>query len=350
MKDPNHLVVMRLSAMGDVAMMIPVFRGLCRAYPEIKITLVTRPFFYPLFSEFKQLELFPLDLDSRHHGFFGLWRLFIDLKKLEPYAFADLHDVLRSQIVRTFFKLSGTKTAKIDKGRKEKKELTRSENKVRRQLKHTVMRYADVFASLGKPCVPEIGHFDIQQIPDEIGPSFPQNRDRKWVGLAPFASFEGKTYPLNKMKEVCELLSQKYEILLFTAPGEETKRVQNWEDQEGHVFSMARLGSLEMELVAIQHLDLMISMDSANGHLAANYGVPVCSIWGLTHPYAGFAPFGQNEDSFILPDLEKYPAIPTSIYGNKVPSGYEKVMDTISPQQIVDQVDHMLTLKLRTRK
>jgi len=84
-------------------------------------------------------------------------------------------------------------------------------------------------------------------------------------------------------------------------------------------------------------LDVMLSMDSGNGHLAAMYGVPVVSLWGVTHPYAGFAPFKQ-ETHCILSDREEYPAIPTSIYGNKVPEGYEEVMRTITPQMVIEKL------------
>jgi ADP-heptose:LPS heptosyltransferase len=78
-------------------------------------------------------------------------------------------------------------------------------------------------------------------------------------------------------------------------------------------------------------------MDSGNGHLAAMYGVPTVSLWGVTHPYAGFAPFKQ-ESNCLLSDRTQYPAIPTSIYGNKVPEGYEDVMRTVLPETIVTKM------------
>ena len=62
-------------------------------------------------------------------------------------------------------------------------------------------------------------------------------------------------------------------------------------------------------------------MDSGNGHLAAMYGIPVITVWGVTHPYAGFAPFLQPEENSITADREQFPLIPTSVYGNKVWGG-----------------------------
>ena len=57
---------------------------------------------------------------------------------------------------------------------------------------------------------------------------------------------------------------------------------------------MAGKYKFKEELALISNLDLMVSMDSSNGHLAAIYGVPIVTLWGVTHPFLGFAPFGQH--------------------------------------------------------
>ena len=98
---------MRLSAMGDVAMTVPVLRAFAVQNSQIKITVVSRPFFKPFFEGIPNLTFFAFDEKKRHKGFFGLWRLFQDLKALDIDAFADLHNVLRSKVVRNLFALSG---------------------------------------------------------------------------------------------------------------------------------------------------------------------------------------------------------------------------------------------------
>ena len=102
---------MRLSAMGDVAMTVPVVRAFAIQYPEVKITVISRPFFKPLFDTIPNVSFFAFDEKKRHKGFLGLLRLFQDLNALHIDAFADLHNVLRSKVVRTLFSLSGKKTA-----------------------------------------------------------------------------------------------------------------------------------------------------------------------------------------------------------------------------------------------
>jgi ADP-heptose:LPS heptosyltransferase len=86
----------------------------------------------------------------------------------------------------------------------------------------------------------------------------------------------------------------------------------------------------------------MISMDSANGHLAANCGIPVLTIWGMTHPFCGFIPFDQPTENSIMIDRNLYPEIPTSIFGNKVPKGYEGAFRSIEPKEIIERALKML--------
>jgi ADP-heptose:LPS heptosyltransferase len=76
-------------------------------------------------------------------------------------------------------------------------------------------------------------------------------------------------------------------------------------------------------------------MDSANGHIAANYNIPVITLWGLTHPFAGFSPFLSLSENMIVSNREQYPQIPTSAYGKKTPKGYEDIMKTIEYKDVI---------------
>ena len=87
----------------------------------------------------------------------------------------------------------------------------------------------------------------------------------------------------------------------------------------------------------------MLSMDSGNAHLAANYGVAVVTLWGATHPYAGFAPFNQPLENCLISDREKYPLLPTSVYGNIEVPGYKDAMRTITPKIAVDKIAQLLS-------
>ena len=339
MPQPKHILVIRFSAMGDVAMIVPVLRAFTEQYPGVKLTILTRPFFKPIFRDLETIHVIAADLKGKHKGFFGLFKLSRELRDLGIDAVADLHNVLRTKILKLF--LFGTKVIQIDKGRDEKKALV--SGKTFSQLKTTHQRYADVFAQLGFPL-------------DLNNPTFPkrvelntktqaiigENRDFKWIGIAPFAAHEGKTYPLHLTEEVISQLSKKYKIILFGGGEEEIERLNLLEQKFDNVVNVAGILTLDEELDVISNLDLMLSMDSGNGHLAAMYGVKVVTLWGVTHPFAGFAPFNQPGSYSLLANRNIYPLIPTSVYGNKCPETYKNCMKSIAPQDIIDKVESIL--------
>ncbi len=333
--------------MGDVAITVPLIQGFLKQHPNIKVTVVSKPFLKPLFKDIENLSFFSVKTKGRHRGFIGLFRLFLDLKKRNPTHFADLHNVLRSKIVRLYFSLlTNVSIAKIDKGRKEKKALTRKKNKVFKPLKTSIERYATVFNELGfKINLNSIKSLEKKALDNETI-SLVGKKKSIWIGIAPFAAFNSKTYPLDLMKQVVASLSQNnFKVLLFGGKSD-VEILTTIESENKNVLSVAgKLNGLKNELDLISNLDLMLSMDSANAHLAAMYNVTTITIWGNTHPYAGFAPFNQPESHQIVPNMKKYPLLPCSIYGNKVFEGYEDVMRNIEPSTIINKIKIILKNK-----
>ncbi len=335
----KHILVIRFSAMGDIAMIVPVLSVLVKNYPELTITVLTRQFFAPLFSHLPNVRIYEADLKGVHDGVLGLGTLARELREEEIDAVADLHDVLRTNVLRSLFYLYGIPFKQIDKGRSEKNALA-SNKKGFRQLKSTHQRYADVFADLGFPIdlseyTPPPRRELLPRVYELIG-----KQSKKWLGIAPFAQHDSKCYPKDLMEEVISELSSKGNIKLIMFGGGDTEREQLevWEQKFDNCISVVGKLSFAEELSLISNLDAMLSMDSGNAHLAAIFGIPVVSIWGVTHPFVGFKAFNQPIENCILPDLEKYPKIPTSVYGNKVPEGYEDVMRSIPPEKVIQKV------------
>ncbi|NHM07796.1 glycosyltransferase family 9 protein [Flavobacterium sp. CYK-4] len=333
---------MRLSAMGDVAMTVPVLRALVAQYPNVRVTMISRPFYQPFFAGIPNIEFFAFQAKGRHQGFFGLWRLYRDLKPLKIDAFADLHDVLRSKVVRKLFALAGKKVAFTDKGRAEKKALTRAENKIFKPLKTMFQRHADTFQKLGFPINLSKPEFPVKPKLDPAVLDFTGEKTKPWIGIAPFAQYESKVYPPDLMQEVIQELAKEnqYEVFLFGAASEKHKL--EFLAQDSAVRIVTGKLAFEQELQLISHLDLMLSMDSGNGHIAAMYGVKVVTLFGATHPYAGFQPFNQPLENALMPDLEQFPKLPTSVYGNKIVAGYEDAMRTILPEKVIEKIREVL--------
>ncbi len=312
----KKILVTRFSAMGDVAMIVPVLKNVLEQNPTIEITVVSRAFFAPFFNNIERLAFKAVDLKGKHKGTLGMYKLSQELKKEGFEAYADLHNVLRTQLLRTFLSFSIPKIASINKGRKEKKALTRKENKVFKPLPTTFERYADVFRSLGltvhlNPIIIEEKSNGSSNWKEKLG----FDSSKKHIGIAPFAQHEGKIYPFEKIQSIVHTLAQNpnHQLYLFGGGEKEKKLLASIETP--NALSMVGKLTLEEELDLIHHLDVMLSMDSANMHLASLVGTPVVSFWGATHPYAGFMGFGQSEENSIQRnDLD---CRPCSVYGNK---------------------------------
>lgn len=316
MTGKNKILVIRFSAMGDVAMTAPLLKEFLREYPDTELLVVSRELFKPFFNDIPGVRFYSFEPKGKHKGFSGLIKLFIELKKEKIAAVADLHNNLRSNVISRLFSIFGVKTAKLDKGRKEKAALTRKENKSLKRLKPTVMRYADVFKELGYSFI--LKNTLDKPVPSpldkEIFPFVPFLKTKKWIGVSPFAQHQQKVYPLLKMETVLlALAGAGHQIFIFGGSEEEKVIASKWEEKHENIISVVKKVKLDQELKLIAHLDVMLSMDSSGMHLSSLKNIPVVSVWGATHPYAGFLGYGQSEDDAVQLALH---CRPCSVYGN----------------------------------
>ncbi len=333
----KHLLIIRLSAMGDVAMTMPVVYAFAKANPTLKISFLSKSFFRPIVAQLPNVTFIPAEVETIHKGVSGMWKLSRTLKKMGITHVADLHNVIRSKMLRAFLNLP---SASIDKGRQEKKALTSVENKVLKQLTTTIKRYQITIDALGFEKVTPLSLPKPNR--SEAVTKFTESSQKKWLGIAPFAAHSGKQYPADLMNKVISEVDklESYDIFLFGAPNENAALEELSKDCKNTKIVAGSLPFNE-EITLIGQLDGMLSMDSGNAHLAAMFGVPTITLWGVTHPYAGFAPFNQ-EHNCILSDRAQFPEIPTSIYGNLVPEGYEEVMRTIPPAAILSKIQELV--------
>ena len=310
-----RVLVIRFSALGDIALTVPVIQNVIKANPQAEITVLSRPFVAPLFKALP-VKFYGADLKNKHKGISGLYKLYRSIKKQHrPDVVIDLHSVLRTTILNTFFKLGGTPVFKIDKGRKAKKALTRRDNKVSKPLLHTCQRYANVFKSAGLEV-----DFDPRsnvELDYKSQTDFKRTPGHHHIAIAPFAFHKGKSWPLEKMEKlIIQLIDDGHFICLFGGPSEK-EELDNLLVSKDQMINLASTYSLDQEICIMKQMDLMIAMDSSNMHLATLAGIPVISIWGATHRYSGFGPLGNNEKNIVEIETEHLDCRPCSVFGNK---------------------------------
>ena len=330
----KKLLIIRFSALGDIAMTVPVVYDLAVQYPDLDITMLSREMARPLFERLPDnVHFYAADLKGRHKGLIGLCRLWRDAHMSDFDYIADFHDVLRTHWLRVEGCLRRKKVAKIDKGRKGKKALIRQKNKVITQQATSFERYAKVLEQLGCPTKPQFVKLDYSSFCEtQKAPS------ETWIGIAPFAKHPAKVYPMEKMEEAIKAMCQRADttIFLFGGGEEEKRQIAELCSKYPNVKAAQSQHGLKGELALMSQLDVMLSMDSANMHLASLVGTRVVSVWGGTHPYAGFLGWNQKPNDCIQLDMT---CRPCSVYGNKpCLRGDYACMNGIAPSQILEKL------------
>lgn len=327
---PRHLLVIRTSAMGDVAMLPHALRALMAAYPDLRVTVATRAMFRPFFEG---LDVGFLDVDTQgvHRSLMGMWRLAAEARRLGVDAVADVHDVLRSKTFRLLMRLHGVPEASIYKGRAEKREFIRCGGRGMEPLRHTVLRYCDVFRKLGF-------------VLDDPAPAVHRERPNPfgekhgvWVGFAPFSAHRGKTYPDGQSRELVRMLSERYDrVFIHGGGGGEQVFAEEMERAYPNVTALYGKVRFAGEMDLIANLDCVVSMDSLVMHLASLVATPVVSVWGATHPGLGVLGYGVSQEGILQADMA---CRPCSVFGNK-PCRYGdyRCLKAVTPEMVAERV------------
>ena len=341
-----RLLVIRTSAMGDVALTTPVLSGMRKQYPDIEIVLLTRESFKPFFSSIPGLNLFFPELKKRHKGILGLLRLFNDIREYGKFDYViDLHDVLRSKILRILFRLSGVPVTVIDKGRSEKKSVIKG--LIKTKLKHSVERYCEAFAKAGFPVELRGGPWIIPsgEVSIEAGLLRAEHGELN-IGVAPYAKHKLKRWPEENMIRLLGLIAEKHKSRFWLFGGnEESERMAVFQTKVPGSINMTGKLNLYEELALMSKLDIMIAMDSSNMHMAALVGIKVISIWGGTDPLSGFGAWMQPENYTVSIPNTDLNCRPCTIYGKgDCRRGDLACMNWLTPEMVFQKIDNLKIL------
>lgn len=339
-KTPKNVLIIRFSAIGDVVMMLPIVHSVAEAYPETHFTVLSQKRFAPVFAMLPaNVTFMGVDLKHDYNGMAGINKLYKELKEKNFDAVANLHGVLRTNILSAKFALgSFTKVRSIKKRRLQRQKLTRKFCKNLTPQLPTTEKYKSVLQKLGFnfnitfKSIFGNNKGDLSQIEQFTG-----KKECHWIGIAPFAAHKGKIYPLEKMeKVVAELCKRAHTKVFLFAYGKEQEQIKTWIEKYPSITIVGGQLNMQEELILMSHLDVMLAMDSSNTHLASVAGTRVVSIWGATHPAAGFAGFGQKESDSIQADLA---CRPCSIYGKK-PCRYGdyRCLNSINPEAVIEKI------------
>ena len=335
----RNVLVMRLSALGDVAMTIPVLYPACRANPDTRFVMITKAWPASMFHDRPDnLMVVGIDVNKEYKGLFGLIKLASQLrKKYNIDAVADLHSVMRTWIIGAWMKLCGIPVARLDKQRARRKALIN--HKSDEPVTPTHDRYRQVFQQLGIEVPDDFTRlYDGKPLP--VSPIvLDKEPGQRWIAISPFSAHEGKVYPLKLMEQVIAQLSKRDNYWIFLMGGGKAEKIalRAIARNNERVISMAEIKhGFTDEYALFGKCDLMLTMDSANMHLASLMGLKAITIWGATAPACGFLGYGQDSGIDIQLDMD---CRPCSIYGERdCRYGDYRCLARITPEQVVERV------------
>ena len=325
----HHILIIRFSAMGDVIMSLFAVSALRETYPDLRITVATKPKFAKFYNEIPDIEILTLDSSG---SLKSLFRLISAAAKSRIDCVADIHNSLRSRIIRYCLRFTGAKISLFHKNRRERSSIKGKGLEIV-PFRHNVLKFCDVFARLGFPVPDPKQQRQQRPVPEIFG-----EKSGKWIGYAPFASKYMKIYPQEQSRELIGLMSSRYDrVFIFSGPGRELDFVREMEARYPNVTGVFGRTDIWGELALMTNMDAMVTMDSSSMHLASLAGVPLVSVWGATHPAAGFMGYGYDiGKNCIQSDL---PCRPCSIYGEgKCMYDSLKCFETITPEMIMEKV------------
>lgn len=342
------ILVTRFEALSDVITTIPVLYDACMANPGLTVVMLTRRSMTGLFinapanlvvhgepyDKFKN-PFSILDIVKNLHSQYGFDR------------FVDLQGVFKTLVARTWCRVKGIRVSVIDHGHREKSRLTRKHGKLMLPVKHTIDRYRDAVKNAGVYMIHSFSGLFTETPPSPAmyaKITSPKKQGEVWIGIAPFAKYTGKIYPLNLMEQVLRELSGRSHVTVFLYGGGryEHKILSEWARKYPSTISLAgERHGFGVELALLHDLDLLISMDSANMHMGSLVGTPVVTLWGATHPYCGYSGWNIPESNNVhLP----MPCRPCALYGNKpCLSGDYRCLANIKPEVVTHRVDELLS-------
>lgn len=335
----RNVLVIRLSVLGNVAMAIPVLYPTCIANPDTRFIMLTKKWPATMFHDKPaNLKVVDCDIKDKHSGLTGLLKLAAQLHKhYDIDAVADLHNVSGTWIIDAYMRLHGAKVARLDREKPKRRALVNHRSKEPVTPIHE--RYRDVFRKLGFETPDNFTHLYANRPWPESAIVPEKKEGERWIAISPFSSHRQKAYPLDQMEQVIAELSKRENYWIFLMGGGKAEKIalRGIARKYKNVVSMAEIKhGFADEYTLLGNCDLMLTMESANMHLASLVDLQAMTIWGPTSPACGYLGYNQVVEDDIQLDMD---CRPCSITGDKLCKfGDFPCLKNIKPEYIAQHV------------
>lgn len=343
MIEPEKILIIRLSSIGDVLLTTALIRTLKKRFPNSKIDFVIK-------KQFKQLIAWHPSLNTIYaYPKKGTKNSLKEIKhriKAQQYDIIfDIHKNFRSLYLR-----SGSKAGKIFKFKKfifKRWLLIHCKIDLYKQVTPIYQRYIDSGRKLGIK-------YDERGLDIYIPESIREAINQQWekilashtnliIGIAPGASLKTKRWHVDGFKTVIAQLLEKYPqacILLFGDKNDQEITRELMVDTNPRLFDVAGKYSLLETAALMDYCKLVITNDTGLMHLASALNKKVIALFGSTTEHLGFFPC--NKEAVVIQN-NNLKCRPCSHVGrSECPKKHFKCMLEIQAADVLKAI-HLLT-------
>ena len=344
MPDPQRILIVRPSALGDVCRSVPVLVSLRKAYPNARIEWLVQDGFVDAIKAHPALdEVIPFP-----RNFFGSWwrnpivafamiRWFIALRKRRYDLAIDFQALGRSGLI----------TAATGAKRRVGYQSAREMGWIGYTIKHpdstaihTVERMLHLIESEGLEVVKDMQLYVSgadkrwwASRAEELG-----MLDKTYVVMAPTSRWASKRWPAERWAELLEpLLDRCFERIVMIGAPNECRQVQEIVPSstfcEERFIDLVGKASIGQTMAVIDKASLVIANDSAPLHMAVGFNKPCIALFGPTSP-ARVGPY-QRLDS-VLRDKALEPQVAINF---KDPRLGDTLMRSIKTEDVLERID-----------
>jgi heptosyltransferase I len=276
----NHICLVRLSALGDVLMFVPLVRALQRHFKHAKITWIISPLAYTLVDEMEEIEFIVLDKPKSLRDY---WRFRQRLKYRQFDVLLAAQASLRANCLYPLIRAK--RKIGYDKARAKDGHRWFVRESISPGRDHTLEGFLKFATPLGVPDAPPVWDLPVADSAYQWARS--KIKAPKVLVINPAASKpERSWFAPDFVTVIRAILSAKpdIQIILIGGPGPQDKALGDAIEKEVPTVTNLIGQSTPKKLLALIDLaTLVLCPDTGPSHMAAAMSTPVIALHAVTN-------------------------------------------------------------------
>ena len=343
-KTPRRILIIKPSALGDIALALPALASLRKSFPDAHIAWFIRPEFAPLLEENKNLDeiiIFDRKLLGkwwlRPKAFVALLHLIRKLRAEKFDLVIDFQGLFRTALFAWFTgckKRVGMQAAREFASNFYTQKIPQDSDSI-----HVIDYYQKIAAAAGAVTISD--DYNLAPSPQAVESVNALLADRNLAGrkyavLVPGSAHANKCWPEENFAQLAEKIASQFNLDIVAVGTTDEKTITENINSLANVPIIDMAGKTDIpQLIALLNgAQIVISNDTGPGHIAVALGIHIVMIFGLTNP-ARIGPYKKPHAIAAVDSYDRSHEIQNNDPAHRI--------DTISVDEVFRKVAAQLT-------